>query len=78
MFSLKQSLPRIKKYLKDNPGASFIIVFEILLLVCAGLLILGSSLWAAGLAVVAYFSLVVGVVLQLISFVKHREESEQE
>lgn len=70
--------PKIKKYFKENPGASFIIVFQILLLVYAGLLILGSSLWAEGLAVVAYFSLVVGVVLQLISFVRHREESEQE
>ncbi|MFQ5821149.1 MAG: hypothetical protein ACE5I5_14245 [Candidatus Heimdallarchaeota archaeon] len=73
MFSIKQYLPRIKRYLRDNPGASFIIGFQILLLVCAGLLILGNSVWAEGVAVVAYFSLVIGVVLQLISFLRHRE-----
>ena len=78
MFSIKQYLPRIKRYLKDNPGASCIIGFQILLLVCAGLLLLGNSVWAEGLAVVAYFSLVVGVVIQLVSFLRHGEQEENE
>ena len=78
MFSMKLFLPRIKRYLRENPGASFIIGFQILLLVCAGLLILGNSVWAEGLAVVAYFSLVIGVVLQLISFMRHGEEAEED
>jgi len=73
MFSMKQYLPRIERYLRDNPGASFVIGFQILLLVCAGLLILGNSVWAEGVAVAAYFSLVIGVVLQLISFLRHGE-----
>jgi hypothetical protein len=77
MFSIKQHLPRIKRYLKDNPAASFIIGFQVLLLVCAGLLILGNSVWADGLAIVAYFSLVIGVVLQLVSFFRHEKESER-
>ncbi len=71
MFSIKQYLPRIKNYFRRNPGTLFIIGFQVLLLVCAGLLISGSSFWAEGVAVVAYFSLVIGVVLQLISFFRH-------
>lgn len=73
MFSMKQYIPRIERYLRNNPGACFIIGFQILLLVCAGLLILGNSVWAEGVAVVAYFSLVIGVVVQLISFLRHGE-----
>ena len=77
MFSIKQFLPRVKRYLRENPGASFIIGFQLLLLVCAGLLIVGNSVWANGLAVVAYFSLVIGVVLQLISFLRHGKQEEE-
>ena len=77
MFSVKRFLPRVRRYLRENPGASFIIGFQILLLVCAGLLIVGNSVWADELAVVAYFSLVIGVVLQLISFLKHGKQEEE-
>jgi heme/copper-type cytochrome/quinol oxidase subunit 4 len=77
MFSINQYLPRIKVYLKDNPGASFIIGFMILLLTCAGLLILGNSALANELAVIAYLSLVIGVVLQLVSFLRHGEQEQE-
>lgn len=77
MFSMKQFLPRAKRYFRENPGALFVIAFQILLLVCAGLLIGGNSVWADGLAVVAYFSLVIGVVLQLISFLRHGKREEE-
>ncbi len=73
MFSIRQYLPRIMKYFRRNPTALFIMGFQILLLACAGLLISDNSFWAEGVAVVAYFSLVIGVVLQLISFLRHRE-----
>ena len=63
-------LPRIKSYFRENPGAIFVVCFQALLLVCAGLLILGNSALANGVAVWAYFSLVIGVLLQLISFVR--------
>jgi len=77
VFSIKQFPPRIKRYFRENPGASFIVGFQILLLVYAGLLILGNSLRAEGIAVVAYFLLVIGVALQLISFIRHgREEKD--
>jgi fumarate reductase subunit C len=78
MFSMKQYLPRIKNYFRRNPETLFIVVFQVLLLVCVGLLISGNSFWAEGLAVVAYFSLVIGVVLQLISFLRHRESESEE
>jgi hypothetical protein len=77
MFSIKRYLPRIKAYLKDNHGASFVIGFQILLLVCAGLLILGNSVLANELAVIAYFSLVIGVVLQLVSSLRHGERDQE-
>ena len=73
MFSMKQNLLRIKNFFQRNPGAFFIAAFQILLIVCAGLLISGNSFRAEGVAVVGYFSLVIGVVLQLISFLRHRE-----
>jgi len=64
-------LPKIKEYLKDNPGAPFVIGFQLLLVVCAGLLIQGNSVMANEVAVYAYFSLVIGVVLQLIAYLRH-------
>ena len=68
--------PKIKRYFKENPGATFIVGFQALLLVCAGLLIQGNSLLAEGVAIVAYFLLVVGVVRQLIFFIRHGKEEE--
>ena len=68
--------PKIKRYFKENPGATFIVGFQALLLVCAGLLIQGSSLLAEGVAIVAYFLLVIGIVRQLIFFVRHAKEQE--
>lgn len=67
----------IKEYFRENLGAPFIIGFQIFLLVCAGLLIGGASVWADGLAVLAYFSLVIGVVLQLISFLRHGQRDQK-
>jgi len=70
--------PKVKKYFKQNPGALFVIVFQALLLVCAGLLIQGNSALADGIAIGAYFSLVIGVVLQLISFMRHGKQTEED
>jgi len=74
---VKRFLPRAKKYLRENPGASFILGFQVLLLVCAGLLIVGNSVWADGLATVAYFSLVIGIVLYLVSFLRYGKKEEE-
>jgi hypothetical protein len=76
-FDFKVRL-KIKEYFKDNPGAPFVIGFQLLLVVCAGLLIQGSSVIANEVATYAYFLLVVGVVLQLIAYVRHRNNAEEE
>ena len=71
-------LPRIRRYLKDSPGAPFIVGFQLLLFICAGLLIQGNSVMAGEVAVYAYYLLLAGVVLQLTSSVRSRKkEAEQ-
>ena len=62
MSSIRRSLPRIKRYFRRNPGAPFVVGFQVLLLVCAGLLVLGNSSLANEVAVYAYYLLVAGVV----------------
>ena len=74
---VKEIPVRVKGYVRENLGAPFIIGFQVLLLVCAGLLIVGNTWLANGLATVAFFSLVIGVVLQLASFLKYRKENEK-
>lgn len=64
------------KYFRKNLGAPFIISFQALLLVCAGLLIHGNSGLANEVAVYAYYLLVIGVVLQLASFLKYGKRHE--
>jgi len=70
--------PKIKKYFKRNPGAPFVIGFQLLLVVCAGFLIQGSMAIANEVATYAYFLLVIGVVLQFIAYVRYRNEARGE
>jgi len=74
LFGLNMDFQRIKRYIKGNLGAPFIIGFQLLLLVCAGLLIQGNSVMAGEVAIYAYCILVAGVVLQLISSIRNRVE----
>jgi len=76
-FGFNVRAPRIKRYFKDNLGAPFVIGFQLLLLVCAGLLIQGNSVIANEVAVYTYFLLVIGVVLQLIAYVRHGNMTEE-
>ena len=59
---------RLKSYLKENLGAPFIITF--MLMMCTGLLTTNMEDYANTLATIAYFFLVIGVLLQFISFIK--------
>ena len=68
-------LTKIKKYFFRNPGALFIIVFQVLILTCALLLAQGNSL-VNDVAVFAYCFLVVGVVLQAVGFVREKAVGE--
>jgi hypothetical protein len=67
LFSL---LSWSRRFLRENPGALFIVGFQALLVACAAMLVLGIAAFAEGVAVGAYFLLVVGVVLQLVWFVR--------
>jgi heme/copper-type cytochrome/quinol oxidase subunit 4 len=64
---------RAKRFLRENPGVVFVLGFQVLLVTCAVLLVSGLSFLAEGLAVAAYFLLVIGVVLQLVSFLRGRD-----
>lgn len=63
-------LIRVKRFLRENPGAFFVLSFQVLLVVCAVLSVFGFSSFAESVAVVAYFSLLVGVGLQLVCLVR--------
>lgn len=69
---------RLKGYLRENWGAPFVVGFMLLLLVCAGLLTGGNSGLADEVAVYAYYLLVIGVVLQLVSFLRQGKRSVDE
>jgi hypothetical protein len=70
--------PRIKTYLKENPGAPFIMGFMTLLLSCAILLSTGHTPQADETAEYAYYLLVIGVILQFISFIKEGRTKQEE
>lgn len=71
MSQLRTSFVKIERYFIRNPGALFIIVFDVLILACAFLLIQGNPL-VDNVAVFAYCFLVVGVVLQAVAFLKDK------
>lgn len=65
---------RMKRYVKKNWGAPFIVGFMLLLVVAAVSLSSGWASSADAVAVYAYYALVIGVVLQLTCFIKYRRE----
>jgi hypothetical protein len=68
-------LVRFKRFLMENPGAGFVLGFQVLLVSCAVLLAVGWSVIAEGVAVVAYFMLAAGVLVQLVWYVRHRDKN---
>jgi hypothetical protein len=64
-------LPKIKDYFEEKPSAYFIIVFMILLILCAFLLIFKQEWLAEQLANIAYFCLVIGVGIEFYKMVKN-------
>jgi len=61
----------------ENPGASFIIVFQALILLCAFFLTQESSSLASDSAIFAYFFLIIGVVLQAIGFIRNKKSDSE-
>jgi len=64
------------RYFRENAGVPFVVGFIGLLLTCAGLLVQGNSNLANEVATYAYYSLVIGVVLQLVCFIKYKKNLE--
>lgn len=72
MMTLKK---HARRYFKGNWGAPLIIAFIVLLMVAAGYLAYGLEQTANEIAVYAYYVLVAGVILQLVSYIKYGEKS---
>jgi heme/copper-type cytochrome/quinol oxidase subunit 4 len=66
---------KVKAYTRENWGAPFIVGFMLLLLVAAVSLSIGFAALADGVAIAAYYALVVGVVLQLVCFLKYNKKN---
>ena len=67
---------KVKGYVRENWGAPFIVGFMLFLVVAAVSLSAGLSSVADTAAVYAFYVLVVGVFLQLASFLKYRGKSD--
>ena len=67
---------RIKliKYVKRNWGAPFVIGFMLLLVVAAALLAIGLSVPAEVVGDSAYFSLVIGIILQFACYLRSEKK----
>ena len=68
---LKRFIVWFKGFVRENPGALPILCFQGLLVACAVLLALDMRWLAEGLAVVAYFMLVAGVLIQLADYLRN-------
>lgn len=68
----------LKIYFRENPGAFLIVEFQVLLVTCAFFLINGDSTIADEVAVVAFYLLVIGVILQIVQFVRKEKDNENE
>ena len=66
---------RVKGYVRENWGAPFIVGFMSLLLIAAVSLTIGLTFLADGMAIIAYFALVAGVLLQLACFLKYNKQN---
>jgi hypothetical protein len=68
---------KVKTYIKQNWGAPFVIVFMFLLIIAALFLAMWYTLTAEVIGALAYFSLVVGVILQFARFLKYDRGQEK-
>ncbi|MEM3871154.1 MAG: hypothetical protein QXE05_01120 [Nitrososphaeria archaeon] len=71
----KEYIIKIAKYIKMNWGALFIISFMVLLSMAAIYLSLGNESYANDIAVYAYYMLILGIILQIVSYIKYGNKS---
>jgi len=65
----------VKRNVKEDLGVPFIAGFIILIFAAAILLVVGWASWAEATATCAYFTLAIGVVLQLVCLGKNRPKN---
>ena len=63
------------RYLRENLSADFILGFMLLLVAAAGALSVGLVIVAEVLGDIAYFSLVIGLLVQVAGFIRHERKS---
>jgi hypothetical protein len=66
---------KVKGYVRDNWGSPFIIIFMLLLVVAAVSLSMDVAGLANEVAVYAYYTLFIGIGLQLVCFIKWTRKS---
>ena len=66
---------RVKRYVRENWGTPFIVGFTLLLIATATSLSIGLTDLANGAAIWAFYVLIVGIVLQLVCFLKYGEKN---
>jgi len=71
----KEMPARIKGYVRENWDAPFIVGFMLLLMVAAASLSMGLAELANEAATFAYYALVAGVFLQLVSYLKYNKRN---
>ena len=69
---VKMRILMFLKYLRENPGSGFVILFMILLIICAFLLAGKSEKAARILANWAYLFLIIGLVMKLVEMKRFR------
>ncbi|NPA69283.1 MAG: hypothetical protein GXO26_00585, partial [Crenarchaeota archaeon] len=68
----------ILRELKENPGRPFIIAFMVLLIIAAAELAIGNTTIANKLAEIAYYYLVIGVILTIATIVREERKKARE
>jgi hypothetical protein len=71
----KKIAVRAKGYVRENWGAPFIVGFMLLLMIAATSLSVGLTTLADEVAVYAYYALVVGVIGQLVCYLKFNKRN---
>jgi hypothetical protein len=64
----------LKSYFKENPGTPFILGFIILLVSAAVLLVAGKSDEANATAVYAFYSIVLGIIIQVVFIIREERK----
>jgi heme/copper-type cytochrome/quinol oxidase subunit 4 len=66
---------RVKGYVRENWGAPFIVGFMLLLMITVASLSMSLATLADEVAVYAFYALVIGVILQLVCYLRHNKSN---